>query len=172
MSQVTRVSPEHISPEATAIKSVLANSFKLRFFLWQKLPSAFWSGLRLDALEYEQATASVPYKRFTQNPFRSTYFACLAMAAEFSTGVLGMMAVQGTPTVALLVVGLRAEFKKKATGRTYFTCTDGAAVFAAVAATRLSGEAIQVETTAIGRNNAGEEVATFYITWSFKARKK
>lgn len=172
MSQVLPVAPTHITPEAHIAKQKLDNKWAFMFFLWRKLPAAFWSGVRLDKLAFDEATASVPYKRFTQNPFHSTYFACLAMAAEFCTGILGMMAVQGAPSVAMLVVDIQGQFLKKAVGRTYFTCTDGAAVFAAVAQTRQTGEAIQLQTTAIGRNEAGEEVAIFRVTWSFKARKK
>ena len=67
-------------------KSILLNS---GCFYFQKLPAAFFSGVRIKEVGETKCRVSVPYKWFTQNPFRSTYFACLAMAAEMSTGALG-----------------------------------------------------------------------------------
>ena len=70
---------------------------------------------------------TVPYKWFSQNPFRSTYFACLAMAAEMSTGVIGdgCICIKENLPVSMLVVKVEAEYFKKATGRTNFVCEDG-----------------------------------------------
>jgi hypothetical protein len=65
--------------------------WKFRLFMLQKLPAAYFSGVRVREIRPEYARVSVPYRWFSQNPFRSTYFACLSMAAEMSTGLLGMM---------------------------------------------------------------------------------
>jgi len=76
---------------------------------------------------------SIPFKWFSQNPFRSTYFACLSMAAEMSTGALALGHLyKRKPTVSMLVVKTEGEYFKKAVGRTYFTCEDGAAIQSAV----------------------------------------
>lgn len=46
--------------------------------------------------------------------FRSTYFACLAMAAEMSTGALAMAHLyHSDPPVSMLVVKLESEYFKK-----------------------------------------------------------
>jgi len=145
---------------------------KFRLFLLTRLPSAFFSGLRIQAAEPGRCAVSIPYKWWTKNPFRSTYFACLGMAAEMSTGVLAMAHIQGRkPPVSMLVVGLEANFFKKATGRTTFVCTDGAIIQAAVEQAAATGEAATVRACSIGNNEAGEVVAEFFITWSFKSRK-
>lgn len=158
------------SKSDTLIKKI-RNPFIFRFFLWQKLPAAFWSGVQLQSIDYTQATASVPFKRFTQNPFRSTYFACLAMAAELATGVFGMIALAAAPKkVSMLVVKLEAEYFKKATERIYFTCVDGDKIFAAIEKTIATGEATEVKCESIGKNAAGELIAKFYLTWSYKAK--
>ncbi|MBP6288168.1 MAG: thioesterase, partial [Ferruginibacter sp.] len=69
---------------------------------------------------------SVPYKWLSQNPFRSTYFACLSMAAEMSTGVLALAHIyKRQPAVSMLVSKVEGTFLKKAIGRTRFTCEDG-----------------------------------------------
>lgn len=159
---------------ATAEKFLkfLNNNFALRFFLWQKMPSAFWAGVKLDYADADKAISSVPFKRMSQNPFGSTYFACLAMSAEFATGVLALLAIQGyKPGVSMLVVNLEAQFLKKATGVTRFTCEEGAQIREIVEKSKQTGEGYTYRATSIGRNDAGEEVARFYITWSFKARR-
>lgn len=116
--------------------------------------------------------ATVPYGWRSTNPFRSTYFAALSMAAELSTGALAMAAVESAPRpVALLITGLTASFEKKAVSLTSFTCTDGAKLFAAVDQTIATGEPVVVEVPTVGTAPDGVVVARFTFTWSFKVRK-
>ncbi len=147
------------------------NSFKLNLFLLNKLPAAYFSGVRLVSFNEETAVVKVPYKWFSTNPFKSTYFACLAMAAEMSTGLLAMGSIyKRNPGISMLVVGLTGEFFKKATGVTYFTCNDGALIESSIKKTIDSGEAVSCECEAMGRNKAGESIALFKIIWSFKVK--
>ena len=107
---------------------MVQSPFRFTLYLLGKLPSAYFAGVRLKYADDKQAIVTIPYKWFSKNPFRSTYFACLAMAAEMSTGILGMMyTYQHQPAISMLVVKLEANFKKKATGITTFTCEDGEA---------------------------------------------
>ena len=69
-------------------QKTIKNPFLFRLYLLTRLPSAFFAGLKISDLEADTCTVTVRYKWFTRNPFRSIYFACLAMAAEMSTGVL------------------------------------------------------------------------------------
>lgn len=140
--------------------------------MFSKLPSAFFSGVRVKAIDESQAVVSVPYKWFSQNPFRSTYFACLAMAAEMSTGLLAMMhTYKSVPSISMLVVGLEANYFKKATGLSVFTCEDGEAIRTTIEDAIKSGEGRTIKAKSTGRNQAGELVAEFFITWSFKAKQ-
>src|SRR5688500_14012695 len=105
---------------SAAFFSIIRNRLKYRLFLLKSLPAAWFSGLKIEAVDEQHCTVSVPFKWFTQNPFRSTYFACLSMAAEMSTGALAMANVYGRrPGVSMLIVGLEASFGKKATGNTF-----------------------------------------------------
>lgn len=150
---------------------IVSSPFKFRLFLLKKLPSAFFAGLKIVSITGNNCTVSVPYKWFNKNPFRSTYFASLAMAAELSTGVLAMANVYGKkPAVSMLVTGLQASYFKKATGKIFFTCNDGQKFTDAVNAAIATGEAQTVQAVSSGQNEAGEPVATFTITWSFKAK--
>src|SRR5882757_4784957 len=96
---------------------LMKHPVKFRLFLLFKLPAAFFSGVRIIDIDESRSIVSIPYKWFSQNPFKSTYFACLAMAAEMSTGSLAMMHVRKrNPSVSMLVVKLEAVYFKKATG--------------------------------------------------------
>lgn len=147
------------------------NPWKFRLFQLWKLPASFFSGVRVDSLLPEACVCSVPHRWITQNPFRSTYFASLSMAAEMSTGLLAMAHLyKSNPSVSMLVVRLEAEFFKKATERIFFTCADGEAFYEAVNDTLRDGLPRTVSAKATGRNSGGEVVAQFLITWSLKAK--
>ncbi len=140
-------------------------------FLFWKLPSAFFAGVRVRYMDEERCKVSIPFKWFTQNPFRSTYFACLSMAAEMSTGALAMLHLhKRKPAVSMLVVKVESEYFKKATGRTTFICDDGTLIRQAIEEAVRTGEPSMVRAASAGINEREETVALFYVTWSFKAR--
>jgi hypothetical protein len=149
----------------------MLSPFLMRGFFLAKLPLALVAGLRVRELDETRCVTSVPYGWRTTNPFRSTYFAALSMAAELSTGALALLATElaGVP-VALIIVNLTASFGKKATALTTFTCEDGAKAFAAVASTVATGEPATAALETVGRLPDGTEVARFTFTWSFKRR--
>lgn len=145
----------------------------LRGFFLAKLPLALIAGLRLRELTPERCVTTVPYGWRTTNPFRSTYFAALSMAAEMSTGALAMTLVETAPKpVSMLITGMTATFGKKATGLTFFTCADGAKLSEGVARAVATGEPVTVEALTIGTAPDGVEVARFTFTWSFKAKSR
>ncbi len=136
-----------------------------------KLPSAFFCGVRVVAADENKCSVKVPYKWFSQNPFKSTYFACLSMAAEMTTGLLGLMHIhKRQPAVSMLVVKIEGNFIKKATGITVFTCEDGLMIKKTIEDAVFSNEGKIVTAKSYGRNAAGEIVADFAITWSFKVK--
>ena len=152
---------------------ILKNPVKFRLFLLSRLPAAFFSGVRIREADEHHCVVSVPFKWLTQNPFRSTYFASLSMAAELSTGALSMAHIyKRNPAVSMLVVRVDSQYMKKATGRTRFTCNDGAALKGVIEKAVSTGEAQSFAARSVGTNEAGETVAEFLITWSFKVRSK
>ena len=161
-----------VTPEQQFLGTI-RNSFKFKLFLLKKLPAAYFAGVKLQQVSGQSCAVSVPYKWATQNPFRSTYFACLAMAAEMSTGVLAMAHLyKRKPAVSMLVTGMESTFYKKATGLTLFTCADGAAIQQAIAQAMQTGEGQTVRVQSKGTNKDGEVVAEFWFTWSFKQKSK
>lgn len=161
-----------MNPHTAAFIRLMKHPVKFRMFLLSKLPSAYFTGVRVRDADEKKCVVSVPYKWFSKNPFRSTYFASLAMAAEMSTGALSMAHLyKRKPSVSMLLVKLEAEYYKKATGLTTFTCDDGDLIRQNIEDSIASGEAKSVRARSTGTNEQGEVVAEFFITWSFKARK-
>lgn len=151
---------------------LMKHPVKFRVFLFYKLPAAFFSGVRIREITESRCVTSVPYKWLTQNPFRSTYFASLAMAAELSTGALALAHLhKRKPAVSMLVVKLEANYFKKATGRTSFTCEDGQRFKEIIESAIASGEGKSFSAKSVGTNAEGELVAEFLFTWSFKAKR-
>lgn len=151
----------------------LVNSpLRMSAFMLSRLPSAWFAGVRVKKVEPAFAEITVPFKWFSQNPFRSTYFACLSMAAEMSTGMLALMNIHKVnPPVSMLVLKVHGNYHKKATGITTFRCDDGEAISRAVQQAITTGEGVTIETISKGVNENGELVADFSIVWSFKAKK-
>lgn len=152
----------------------LANhSFKFGMYLFYKLPAAFFSGVRLRKIDEEKCITSVPYKWLTQNPFRSTYFASLAMAAEMSTGTLALSNVyKRTRQVSMLLINMQANYFKKATGTIYFTCEQGKEITSLVEDAIQTGDGKSIVVKSTGKNKDGDVVAEFLFTWSFKCKRK
>src|SRR4030081_1107146 len=110
-------------------RTLWTNPIGIRAMLWAKLPLAAFAGLRVRKLDDGGAQVSLPAGWKTQTPFRSTYFAAQAMAAEMSTGAPALYFIeQSGARVSSLVTGLSAKFTRKATERTTFTFSDGAAM--------------------------------------------
>ena len=156
----------------SSFQSLASSRVRFGFFMLVKLPSAFFSGVRLRRITEQEAVVSVPYKWFSQNPFRSTYFACQAMAAEMSTGVLALGHIyKRKPAVSMLVTGLKATYYKKAVSRTYFTCHQGEEIRQAIEQAITTGEGQTIDVISIGRNASGEVISEFLISWSFKGKQ-
>ena len=150
---------------------LINNKSKFNLFLFTKLPSAFLCGVRVQSADESKCIVTVPFKWLSQNPFKSTYFACLSMAAEMSTGILGLAHIhQRKPAVSMLVVNISGNFVKKAVGRTTFICNDGLLINQTIEDAIASGQGKTLTAKSIGTNAAGEVVAEFLITWSFKAK--
>jgi hypothetical protein len=161
------------SKSSAAFYALIKNPLAFRWFLLKNLPAAYFSGLRVQSVSEEKAIVSIPYKWFTRNPFRSTYFACLSMAAEMSTGILAMANVyKSSPKVSMLVTGIEGRFYKKATGPVHFICEEGIAIKQAIEAAIATNEPQMIRALSSGFNKHNERVAEFWVTWSFKAKRK
>jgi hypothetical protein len=79
-----------------------------------KLPSAWWSGVRVTKLDDIHAEVAVKHRWINQNPFGSMFWAVQGMAAELSTAVFLMYTIKKSKqAVSMLVLKNQAIFKKK-----------------------------------------------------------
>ena len=160
-----------MNPNFKQFSALISNPIAFRFFLFQKLPAAFFAGLRIAHFDAKTCTVKIKYSWFSKNPFKSIYFAVEAMAAEMCSGMLAFGQVyKRNPKISMLVVKMEVNFVKKATGTVLFTCEDGAAIQAAINASIETGKGQTIVCLSKGKNSANETVAEFFITWSFKAK--
>ena len=147
------------------------NRFLYSLFLIQKLPIAWISGLKVANVTEDTAKVNIKFKYLNKNPFKSMYFACQAMAAEMSTGLLALGYLDAQPEkVSMLVLDLNCSFTKKAIGTIQFVCEDGAKVKASIDEAVETGKGIVCVMQSKGFNEAGDCVSTFNITWTFKMK--
>ncbi len=152
-------------------KKLVANSFMFRLFLFSKLPMAYIAGVRVKSLTDEKSTVTIKYKWLTQNPFKSMYFACQAMAAEMSTGLLVMnYTYKSEPAFSMLIIKNEAEYYKKAVGKITFTCEDGNKIKELINQLQKSNEGVSVELISNGFDEKGDKVSQFKFVWSLKAK--
>jgi hypothetical protein len=155
------------------IQKAFSSPFKFRLTMFTQLPLGFWVGMRVRELNEDRCVVTVPYKRLNKNPFRSTFWAVLGMAAEMSSGaILTLYTYKQTPSISLLVGHQTGTFTKKAVGVTTFVCEAGQAIKAAVQQAAETGEAVEVLCPVKGYNAAQEVICEFTFTWSMKTRSK
>lgn len=159
-------------PEGETLRRRLLGTLAFRLWLWKTLPLAAFAGLRVLRLDEDACAVRLPGGWRSQNPFRSTYFAAQAMAAELSTGAPAVVLLHDrSASVAMLVVGLRASYAKKLVGPGVFTCTDVPGIRRAIERAAASDEPQLFTARSLGRDGSGERVAEFEIDWSFRRRR-
>jgi hypothetical protein len=171
VSKPTPLAAESFNARSEAIRRRVLRPWGFRLYLWKTLPLAAAAGLRLRVLDGERCVVALPGGWRTQNPFRSTYFAAQAMAAEMSTGAPAMVLVAGAPaSVSMLVREFRATFTKKIVGESLFTVADVAGMQAAVERAAARGESEGYLARSLATTSDGATAAQFEIAWSFKRR--
>ena len=155
------------------VQRVLNNRLLFKITIFFQVPMNFLTGMRVRELNEDSCTVTVPYRWRNKNPFKSTFWAVLGMAAEMSTGALvKMYTYKLEPSVAIIVGDCTGEFVAKATDLTTFVCKDGKRIAATVKKAVLIGEPQEVLCKTIGYSQEGEEVARFTFTWKMKRREK
>ena len=145
--------------------------FKLNAFLFFKLPSAFWCGVRLKEITPNSCTATVRENLINKNPFNSIYFAVLAMGAELTTGALVLNEIKNSKrSISMLVLNSKASFFKKANGKIHFTCKNAGNISEAIQKTIATSEGQTVWLKSVGTNKQGVVVAEMDFEWSIKLK--
>jgi len=143
----------------------------LNKFLFFKLPSAYFTGIRVISIDDNEAMATVKHKWINQNPFNSLYWAVQGMASELVTGLLVMKKIdESGKKISMLVTYQTGTFTKKARGVITFVCKDGDIIKEAIDKTIATGEGQTLVMTAEGFNEEFESVSQFEYTWSVKIK--
>lgn len=149
----------------------VTSRYKMALYMLTRLPLAFFAGLAVTRFDDLGATVSVPFKWLNKNPFGSIYFAPLSMAAELSSGLLALEAVQKSSVpVSMLVLAMQAEYIKKAKSKIFFSCDEKEALHQVVMQAAQTGNAITYDSTVEGLDTSNTIVARFRITWTFKSK--
>jgi Domain of unknown function (DUF4442) len=144
---------------------------KFNQFLFFKLPSAFWCGVRVVSINTEKCEVKVRHRWINQNPFHSMYFAVQAMAGELSTGAMVIDQIrESKKNISMLVANNKSNFSKKATGKILFTCLDGNKIKQAIEKTIENGEGQTFWMKSVGVNEKGEQVSEMDFEWSIKLK--
>jgi hypothetical protein len=140
-------------------------------FLAIKLPSAYFSGIRVSDISDYKASATVTHRWINQNPFNSLYWATQGMAAELVTGVLMMKKIkESNQNISMLLVKQEGHFTKKAKGKITFSCDEGKAIDKILKTTISSGEGQILVLKSSGFNEENEMVSEWVFTWSLKLK--
>ena len=143
----------------------------INVFMMLKLPLAYLAGVRILRIENKRAVVKIRHKWMNQNPFRSMFWAAQGMAAELSTGVLVMQAIECSgEKVSMLVTHQKAAFYKKATGRILFSCETNDSLENIIVESKKNNEGKTFELVAKGKNENGVVVSEFTFEWSLKVK--
>lgn len=145
---------------------------RVNTFMLFKLPLGYLSGMRVKELNAQKCVVAIKHGWMNQNPFKSMFWAAQGMAAEMSTGVLVMQAIESSKKkVSMLVTHQDGNFYKKAIGKIVFTCNNGDEIKAAIKKSSETKEGQEVILVAEGVNSDGVVVSNFKFQWSLKVKE-
>lgn len=151
----------------------LLSPIKSKIGMFYMLPMGALAGLKVTQLDDETCKVTAPYKFLNKNPFNTTYWAVLGMAAEMAGGAILLMYTKNAKvSVANFVIGSDSKFINRALGLTTFVTNDGLLIKEKVEEAIQTGKAVTFTTTSIGYDENDKIISEFIFTWSVKARKK
>jgi hypothetical protein len=147
------------------------NPIVFNLLMLKMLPIVWISGIKINTLTPFECSVRLRYQYITKNPFKSIYFACLAMAAELSSGVLALIKIKKLGlNISMLVTEVNAAFYKKATGKITFSCNDGTKIEECIQKCISSNKGEIIEIESVGKDESGQIIARFQFQWSFKVK--
>lgn len=167
------MSVEFDKKKMEAYRSDMLSSVKFKMGLFASVPMAFFAGCKVIELSEEKCVTTVPYQWMNNNPFKTTYWAVLGMAAEMAPGALLLMyTYQSKPSISTFVTACEAKFVKRALTQVTFVCEEGIQFRDAVALAVETGQAQTLVTNVKGYDTEGQVVSEWSFTWGIKARSK
>jgi hypothetical protein len=153
------------------MKKMKLSPRKINTFLLFKLPSAYFTGVRVKSISVNTCVTTVKHRWINQNPFSSIFWAVQGMTAELSTGAMVMAKIkESNKNISMLVLNNKATFTKKAKGRIMFYCNDGVLINDAIEKTISTGEGQTIWMKSEGKDTNGDLVSVFEFEWTLKLK--
>ncbi len=154
----------------------LKETLFLRAFSIAKIPLLFAAGPKVVSLTDESCVVSIPFRRKNRNHLGSMYFGALCIGADAAGGLIAakLFRERKTKNSSLIFKDFTAKFLKRAEGETFFTCTVGREIAAAVQKAEETGERVEVPvpvTATVPSKFGTEPVAEFLLTLSLKVKR-
>jgi hypothetical protein len=147
----------------------LLGSIKFRMFSLVSMPTARFAGLRMDRINDEICSTSIPGGWRSRNPFKTMYWAVQGMGAELATGAAPFAISRAmSEKLRMFVVGTEASFTKRAKGCITFTCEEVSSARHAIEKSMDSGESVECVLKSTGRDISGEIVSEWIFKWNFR----
>ena len=141
-------------------------------FLFFKLPSVWWCGIRVREISKVSCSANVRLGWFNKNPFKSLFWAVQGMAAELTTGILIMQAInESKKNISMLVLNNKANFSKKAKGLIRFNCNQGKKINETINKALETKKSQTVWVKSHGKDESGDVVSSFEFEWTIMLKK-
>jgi len=141
-------------------------------FLFFKLPSVWWCGIRVREISKVSCSANVRLGWFNKNPFKSLFWAVQGMAAELTTGILMMQAITASKkNISMLVLNNKANFSKKAKGLIRFNCNQGKKINESINRLLETKKPQTVWVKSHGKDESGDIVSSFDFEWTIMLKK-
>ena len=141
-------------------------------FLFFKLPSVWWCGIRVREISKVSCSANVRLGWFNKNPFKSLFWAVQGMAAELTTGILIMQAInESKKNISMLVLNNKANFSKKAKGLIRFNCNQGKKINETINRVLETKKSQTVWVKSHGKDESGDIVSSFEFEWTIMLKK-
>lgn len=135
------------------------------------LPMGFLSGMRIAQLDDELCEVHLRYSWLIKNPFRSTFWAVLGMAAEMSTGALLVSYTRNQPQrVSFILIENEAKYYKKGRGKMRFICNYSAQVKQIIQKAISDVEKHEIQLPVSVLNASGELISEMSFKWMVQQR--
>jgi hypothetical protein len=145
----------------------------LKVGLLRDVPLLAITGAKIKALDDQHSKVSIKYSHINKNPYKTTFWAVLGMAAEMASALLVQMnTYKSNPSIAMFVTACDAKFIKRAIGTTTFICNDGELISNFIQKALETNESQTMMSNVKGFDDNGVLLVEFNFEWSFKARSK
>ena len=146
--------------------------FKINLYTFLKLPSAWFTGVRVREINSKLCVVNLRQSWINQNPFNSIFWAIQGMASELSTGALLMYYIKKSGRkFSMLVINNKGSFFKKARGRITFKCNQGEEVKKTVSLAIQKSKPQKIFMSSSGIDESGQKVSEFEFEWTILVKK-